>query len=278
MEVNVKDTELDAKTSYSVLDGISSKNAHQKAPEKHSGAAGKYLKSIVYGGLDGIITIFSMVASIAGAGYDVNAVIIIGLAGLLADGISMGMGDFLSSKAENDYTNEERKREVWECDNYIEGEIEEMMRVYTDKGMSEEDARTIVTTMAKYRDIFVDTMMMEELGLMPVDADDSPMKNGLVTFVAFVVFGAIPMISYIASVGGDKADAMKNVEGGFIICSAITVLTMFGLGAYTSKFSPTKWYVGGAWVGANGGAAAAIAYFIGWALSKIVSGAQCAGA
>eukprot|EP00026_Physarum_polycephalum_P013943 Phypoly_transcript_14404.p1 GENE.Phypoly_transcript_14404~~Phypoly_transcript_14404.p1 ORF type:complete len:276 (+),score=46.42 Phypoly_transcript_14404:99-926(+) len=272
-----KETELDAKASYSVLNAGASKLAHQKAPENHAGAAGKYIKSIVYGGLDGIITIFAVVASIAGAGYNVNAVIIMGVAGLLADGISMGMGDFLSSKAENDYTNEERKREVWECENYIEGEMEEMIRIYTDKGMTEEDAHTIVTTMAKYRDIFVDTMMVEELGLMPVDESDSPLKNGFVTFLSFLAFGCVPMISYIAAVGGDKSHKMNHVEGGFIIAGVITLFTMFALGALTSKFSPTKWYIGGAWISLNGGAAAAIAYFIGWALSAIVHGSPCGG-
>jgi len=276
MDIHIQGTELDAKASYSVLDGLSSKQAHQRAPEKHS-AAGAYIKSVVYGGLDGIITIFAVVASIAGAGYALDAVIIMGVAGLLADGISMGMGDYLSSKAENDYTNEERKREVWECENFIEGEIEEMVRVYTEKGMSEEDARNVVATMSKYRDIFVDTMMVEELGLMPVDESDSPIKNGFVTFVSFVVFGCVPMISYIAAVGGDKHNTMTKVDGGFIIASLITLLTMFGLGALTSKFSPTKWYVGGAWISANGGAAAAVAYFIGWALSELVHNSACAG-
>jgi len=260
----------EAQMSYSKLDIEGSKRAHEKAAEKHSGAAGKYIKSIVYGGLDGIITVFAVVASIAGAGLDVSVVIIMGVASLLADGISMGMGDYLSSKAENDYTSEERKRELWECENYIEGEIEEMVKIYTDKGMSEKDASIIVTTMSKYRDIFVDTMMVEELGLMPVDASDSPLKNGLVTFTAFIVFGCVPMIAYISASAGDKSHSLDHVEGAFIIASMVTLVTMFLLGTLTAKFSPTKWYISGAWICGNGGAAAAIAYLIGWALSEIV--------
>lgn len=262
----------EAQASYSKLDIEGSRRAHQHpaAQEKHSGAAGKYIKSIVYGGLDGIITVFAVVASIAGAGLDVSVVIIMGVASLLADGISMGMGDYLSSKAESDYTSEERKRELWECENYIEGEINEMIDIYMKKGLDEKDATTIVTTMAKYRDVFVDTMMVEELGLMPLDADDSPIKNGLVTFGAFLVFGCVPMIAYIASAAGDKSHSMDHVEGAFIIASGVTLITMFLLGTLTSKFSPTKWYLSGAWICGNGGAAAAIAYLIGWALSSIV--------
>lgn len=260
----------DAQASYSKLDIEGSRKAHEKAQEKHSGAAGKYIKSIVYGGLDGIITTFAVVASIAGAGLDVSVVIIMGVAGLLADGISMGMGDYLSSKAENDYTTEERKRELWECENYIEGEIGEMIDVYTKKGMSEKDATTIVTTMAKYRDIFVDTMMVEELGLMPVDAEDSPLKNGFVTFGAFLVFGSVPLIAYVAAAAGDSSHSMDHVQGAFIIASVLTLITMFLLGTLTAKFSPMKWYLSGIWICGNGGAAAAIAYFVGWLLAEIV--------
>jgi len=260
----------EAQKSYHMLDVGASKRAHQTAAEKHSGVAGKYIKSVVYGGLDGIITVFAVVASIAGAGLDVSVVIIMGVASLLADGISMGMGDYLSSKAENDYTQEERKREIWECDNYIEGEIEEMITLYIKKGMDEKDASQMVNIMAKYREIFVDIMMVEELGLMPVDADDSPLKNGLVTFGAFMAFGCIPMISYISAVAGDKHHSLDHVEGAFIIASLVTLLAMFSLGALTAKFSPQKWYVSGAWISINGGAAAGIAYLIGWALSAIV--------
>lgn len=91
---------------------------------------------------------------------------------MFADALSMGMGDALrysnkskfdtengqsgnntnicSTKAQNDAVQKEREREAWEFANYPEGEIDEMVQIYTDKGMSEEDARTVVTTMAKY--------------------------------------------------------------------------------------------------------------------------------
>jgi len=182
----------------------------------------------------------------------------------------MGMGDFLSSKAENDYTNEERKREVWECENYIEGEINEMTELYIKKGMTEKDAATIVSVMSKYQDIFVDTMMVEELGLMSVDPEDSPIKNGFVTFVAFLIFGCIPMISYVVGVAVDT----RHGEITFAVACVVTLITMFILGTAIARFSPMKWYLSGLWIALNGGAAAAIAYLIGWALSAIVGGSN----
>jgi len=260
-----------AKKGYLALDTDASRRAHELPVEKHSGDAGKYIKSIVYGGLDGIITTFAVVASIAGAGLSVGIVIIMGFASLFADGISMGMGDFLSSKAENEYAHEERRREVWECEHHIEGEVKEMTELYIAKGMTEEDARTIVTLMSKYQDIFVDTMMVEELGIMSVDPTDSPFKNGLVTFVSFLLFGCVPMVSYVGLVAiHPSRDAASAFDITFIVACVMTLLTMFLLGALTSRFSTSRWWVSGFWILANGGAAAIVAYFIGWALGVLL--------
>jgi len=261
-----------AKKGYSALDMDESKRVHNTiAIEKHAGEAGKYIKSIVYGGLDGIITTFAVVASIAGAGLGVGVVIIMGFASLFADGISMGMGDFLSSKAENDYTAEERKREAWECEHYIEGEINEMVELYTQKGMTPEDARDMVGIMSKYREVFIDTMMVEELGLTSDDPHESPLKNGLVTLGAFLLFGCVPMVSYVIAVAiknpGHEATTLNWM---FMLAGGMTLATMFLLGALTSKFSPTKWYVSGFWILLNGGAAAIVAYLIGWGLKNLV--------
>lgn len=74
---------------------------------------GKYIKSIVYGGLDGIITIFASVSSVAGASLSGAVVVIVGIANLFADALAMGFGDFLSSTAESEFELMEKKREEW---------------------------------------------------------------------------------------------------------------------------------------------------------------------
>lgn len=60
----------------------------------------KYIKSIVYGGVDGIITTFAIVAGVVGAALSANIILILGFANLIADGISMAAGDYLSTKSE----------------------------------------------------------------------------------------------------------------------------------------------------------------------------------
>ncbi len=60
-----------------------------------------YLKDSIYGAIDGAVTTFAVVSSVAGAGLSSGIVIILGLANLLADGFSMASGNFLGTRAEN---------------------------------------------------------------------------------------------------------------------------------------------------------------------------------
>jgi vacuolar iron transporter family protein len=64
---------------------------------------GTYIKSIVYGGVDGTITTFAVVSSVVGASLPPYIILILGFANLLADGVSMAAGDFLSTRAEYAY-------------------------------------------------------------------------------------------------------------------------------------------------------------------------------
>jgi VIT1/CCC1 family predicted Fe2+/Mn2+ transporter len=188
--------------------------------------AGKYVKSLVFGGLDGIITTFAVVAASVGGSLNSDVILLMGFANLVADGLSMGFGDYLSSQAEFDYTRAEHKRERWELDNYPEGEKREMEELYIKRGMTAADAESVVGVMSKYKNFFLDVMMVEELGLMPPDENDSPAKNGLVTFAAFVIFGVIPLLPFVL-MGTTKASDQVN----FVAACFLTGFTMLALGA-----------------------------------------------
>jgi hypothetical protein len=102
--------------------------------------------------------IFHFPSGVAGADFDPNVAVVLGFANLIGDALSMGVGDYLSERAEIDFAINEKRREEWEVENYIEGEKKEMVELYVGKGMSEDDATTVIDVMAKYPKIFVDTM------------------------------------------------------------------------------------------------------------------------
>ena len=244
-----------------------SRHAHDRprdeALEEHQQARGQYIKSMVYGGLDGIVTTFAVVAGVAGASLSAGVVLIMGFANLVADGLSMAIGDFLSTKAENEYNRAEREREAWEVENYPEGEKREMVELYTARGMDPGDAQAVTEVLARNKQAWVAVMMAEELGI--VESESSPWKHALATFLSFSIFGLIPVAAYVVS-----RFLPPLVPFTFALSSVLTGLTLFILGALKSRFTKRSWLASGAEMLIVGGLAAAAAYGIGLGLSRLV--------
>jgi hypothetical protein len=98
---------------------------HTAESEEGHQTEGGFLKPVIFGGLDGILTSFAIVAGSAGGKLDPSVVLILGFSNIFADALSMGVGEFLSSKANSEWILSERRREEWELENYPEGEINE---------------------------------------------------------------------------------------------------------------------------------------------------------
>ena len=148
------------------------------------------------GGLDGIVTTFAVVSGATGGGLGTDVILVLGFSNILADALSMGVGDALSSKAEQEYVLAEKDRETWEMENYPEGEIQEMIEIFTEKGMTKEDSEMIMQKYAEYPELFVEFMMNFELDLQIPNQDDNPWKSGFVTFCSFIFFGLFPLLGY----------------------------------------------------------------------------------
>jgi len=241
--------------------------------EEDAGWLSEYIKSIIFGGLDGIVTTFAIVASVVGAKLGIEVVIITGFAKLLGDGLSMGLGDCISEQAEQTHVRGERSREQWEYENYAEGEVREMVDIYKGKGFSEEDASRVITLMThrpEYKDFFIDHMMQQELGQQVPGEDENPIKDGAVTFVSFMFWGAVPLIPYLIFFGAKY----HNEAGQFGICIAVTLLCLFGLGAQQAMILKQSVPRQAALMALNGGVAAAASFLVGWGLQHAV-GSGC---
>lgn len=197
-----------AQKAFELRDAEASRAEHEKA-EPHGSASGDMVKATVFGGLDGIMTIFAVVTAAAGGsgGGSWQIVLVFGLSNLVADAWAMGFGEFLGGMAELDQAVHEREREIWEYETNPEEEKEELKLVYMRKGYPEEDAQGIVDILAKNKDHFIDAMMKDELGIT-ADIDDyyGPMKAGAVMFTSFCCFGLVPLLPYFAGTGGKGTD------------------------------------------------------------------------
>jgi VIT1/CCC1 family predicted Fe2+/Mn2+ transporter len=184
-----------------VTQDFASALARHKHDEHKIGRVQEFLKQIVYGGNDGIVTTFAVVAGFAGFGAEGAAtvggiaVLLFGLANLFADATAMGLGEFLSSRSERDVYRATRARELEEARRNPEFETAEAVEILGGHGMSEPDARAMAAVMARNPEFMADFMMQYEIG-MADPAGDAPATRGLMTFLAFIVFGAAPLVPY----------------------------------------------------------------------------------
>ncbi len=233
-----------------------------QANEQHGGLGSQYLGEMVYGGLDGIITTFAVVSGVAGAQLGTPVILILGLANLFADGFSMATGAYLSVKSEQEYYRKEWQREAWEVEHFPDGERTELFEVYHQRGYSESDARQLVEIQSRDPKLWVQAMMIEELGMMKDDSN--PFINALVTFAAFVFAGAVPMLIYLIGLA-----IPIPTQAAFPISIALSGLALFGLGAAKVLVTKLNPFRSGLEMLVVGGLAAGVAYAVGVLLKGI---------
>lgn len=230
-----------------------------RASMEHHQASGSFVGDFVYGAIDGSVTTFAVVSGVAGAGLAPNIVIILGAANLLADGFSMAVGNYLSTKSENEFIEQERKREEWEIEHYPKGEVAEIREIFRKKGFRGTGLDAVVKTITSDKKVWVDTMMSEELGLLR--EKNSPFRKGFVTFISFVTVGFIPLVSYVLSY---VVESVKAVA--YPTSVTLTFITFFLIGSAKIYVTGKNWFRSGLETLAIGGLAAGIAYSIGYLL------------
>ena len=208
------------------------------------------LRDIVYGGIDGSVTTFAIVAGVAGAGLSPFVIVALGLANVLADGFSMAAGNYSGTKAELDNIRRIRAIEERHIDLYPAGERREVREILLQKGLADPVLSDATDAITADRENWIDLMLEGEYGLGSVDPH--PLKAALATFAAFLVAGMIPLLPFLASV--DRA---------FAVSAWMTMAVFFAIGAFKSRWSLAPWWRSGLETLAIGGAAALIAYLVG---------------
>ena len=221
------------------------------------GPRANYLRDWVYGGIDGAVTTFAIVAGVVGADLSNRVVLILGAANLLADGFSMAAGNFSATKAEHDDYERIRCMEQRHIRLVPEGEREEIRHLFKAKGFEGNDLDRAVEVITSSTTRWVDMMMAEEHGVPPVRR--SPMMAGLATFAAFLLCGLVPLLPFVA---GLTADVTLSV--------VMTALVFFAIGSFKSRWSTASWWWSGNETLALGLAAAGVAYAVGVLLKSII--------
>ena len=230
------------------------------ASDIHGNQLGPYIHDIIYGGNDGIVTTFAVVAGTVGADLPHGVIIILGIANLLADGISMGTGAYLSLKSQRDQYARLRKEEEDEIRDDPAMEKAEIEHFFEQKGLQGPELKKVVDVITSNKRAWLDIMMCEE-HQMAEEAPTSPFAHGIATTAAFAVFGSIPLLPYLFGIAHDLR---------FITAIISTIIGLALLGVSRSFITQQRLLQGPIEVVFAGALGAAVAYGIGALLRGLV--------
>lgn len=213
-----------------------------------------YLRDWVYGGIDGAVTTFAIVAGVVGASLSAHIVIILGLANLIADGLSMAASNYSGTKTEVDDRDRLREMEKRHIALDPAGEREEIRQIMALKGLDGATLERAVEAITSDRERWIAMMLAEEHGLSAVQRD--PLKSALATFAAFVICGAVPLLPYM----------LMPTDRAMPLALTLTSVMFFAIGSLKSRWALTRWWISGLETLIIGLAAALAAFAIGYLL------------
>lgn len=229
--------------------------------ERHRGVSGGNLRATVFGANDGLISNASLLMGVAGASAGTEALLMTGVAGLLAGALSMAAGEYVSVRSQREMYEYQIGLEKDELEEYPEEEAEELALIYHARGIDLEQAREMSRTLLADPDRALDVLAREELGLNPDDLG-SPWGAALSSFGAFSIGALLPLAPLLAGLSGSAA--VLGIVG-------VTAIALFLLGLAISLFTGRGALVGALRMLLIGGGAGLAAYAVGHLLGVAIA-------
>jgi VIT1/CCC1 family predicted Fe2+/Mn2+ transporter len=229
---------------------------------RHRTGGGNALRAAVLGANDGLVSNLSLVMGVAGAASSHRAVVIAGVAGLIAGACSMAMGEWLSVQNAREMYEQQMATEADEIDEVPDEEREELVLIYRAKGLEEPQARTLAERIMADKKTALDTMAREELGVNPEDLGGSPVAAATASFAVFVVGALVPLLPFLF-VDGTQA---------LFASVAASALMLYATGTAAAFFTGQPAAYAGFRQIAFGLAAAGLTYAVGRLLGVAVTG------
>ena len=235
---------------------IKSSTLHVPHTERHFRASDT-VRDVVLGMADGLTVPFALAAGLSGAlaatTANANAIVVTaGLAEIVAGSIAMGLGGYLSARAERDHYESERRREeteIIEKPGHERREIVEIMQAY---GVSEAESAPLIAALERQPERWRDFMMRFELGLE--EPDPRRARNSALTIaLAYVVGGLVPLSPYFVA---------SSLVPGLIASTSVTLVALFGFGWLKGRFTGMPALASGVQTLVIGGLAALAAFTI----------------
>jgi VIT1/CCC1 family predicted Fe2+/Mn2+ transporter len=194
---------------------------------RHRNVGGNALRAAVLGANDGLCSNLALVMGIAGAKASSHAILIAGLAGLIAGACSMALGEWVSVTSSRELAEREIGVERDELAAAPEEEREELQLIYEAKGLPKEEAKELSHQLLRDQGTALDVLAREELGLDPDELGGSARVAAITSFLLFAFGAMFPVLPFVFASGSVAFVASIVVSGVmlFAIGAAITLFT-----------------------------------------------------
>jgi VIT1/CCC1 family predicted Fe2+/Mn2+ transporter len=194
---------------------------------RHRAGGGNALRAAVMGANDGLVSNLSLVMGVAGAAMSGKAILITGLAGLLAGAISMALGEWLSVQSSRELYEHQISTEKRELELAPEEEAQELALIYQAKGLNPKQAAKLAGQIVADPTIALDTLAREELGIDPEELGGSAWEAAITSFLLFAIGAVIPVSPFLFTSGYQAVmiSLALSAVGLFVLGAAITILT-----------------------------------------------------
>jgi VIT1/CCC1 family predicted Fe2+/Mn2+ transporter len=226
----------------------------------HRGASGNSLRAAVLGANDGLVSNFCLLMGVAGAGSSERAVVLTGIAGLIAGACSMALGEWLSVSNARELAATQIEREREEIEQTPAAEQHELALILQAKGLPKPEAQQAAGRIMGNKSAALDMLVREELGIDPEELGGNPWTAAGVSFALFSVGALVPVIPLAALSGRTAISA----------CIAASGVALAGIGVLTSLFNGRSPWFSGARQVVFGCAAAAVTYGSGALLGMLL--------
>ena len=225
-------------------------------------SGGNALRAAVLGANDGLVSNLSLIAGVAGAALSSHAVLVTGVAGLIAGACSMAMGEWLSVNSARELAQSQIDIEAEELRTFPEEEKEELSLIYQAKGLTEHQANLLAHRIIGDKGAALDTLAREELGIDPKELGGSAWIAAATSFLLFAGGAAMPILPF----------AMLSGAAAVWAGAALSGAVMFLIGAGTTLFTGRGVLFSGLRQLAIGLGAAGVTYGIGKLIGVAIGG------
>ena len=202
--------------------------------EEWHGSGIESIRNVIYGVNDGLTATLGVLAGVGGATINPRVVLIGGLSAMVASGVSMAGGAYLASKSQREVFEGQLAREAAEIEAMPDLERAELVRIYRSKGLTPEEAATIVGRITQDKKVWLETKAREELGLDKTHFEN-PVREGVVAGISTLVGGAIPVVGYL--IGRLLLAGVIHGFGALVIAFVFSAAFLFAIGSARSFFT-----------------------------------------